>query len=189
MLQGFSSFRAWLGIQYIFNPAEAGLDAGLVAVKLCEDGSSPAWHEEKNPFREELCRLREEGKVCCIGLSTHNRNLAGRLAAEGAADIVMICYNAAHCGAEQDIFPHLKEHDPVVISYTATRWRYLLKRLRKWPKSEAIPTAGMCYRFILSNSLELIWITSCWAWVEKNKRVRIHLNITEEMTLFFIENL
>jgi len=34
---------------------------------------------------------------------------------------------------------------------TATRWRYLLRRPRGWPKDEPIPTAGMCYRFVLSN--------------------------------------
>ena len=34
---------------------------------------------------------------------------------------------------------------------TATRWRYLLRRPRGWPKDELIPTAGMCYRFVLSN--------------------------------------
>jgi len=102
-------------------------------------------------IREELYRFREEGKVRCVGLSTHDRKLAGRLAAEGAVDVVMIRYNAAHRGAEREIFPYLKEHNPGVISHTATRWRYLLRRPRNWPKSGAIPTAGMCYRFVLSN--------------------------------------
>src|SRR5690606_36124755 len=49
--------------------------------------------------REELYRLREEGKVRGVGLSTHNRKLAGQLAGEGAVDAVMIRYNAAHRGA------------------------------------------------------------------------------------------
>ena len=64
---------------------------------------------------------------------------------------MMIRYNAAHRGAEQDIFPHLTQHDPGVISFTATRWRYLVRRPRGWPKDGRIPTAGMCYRFVLSN--------------------------------------
>ena len=42
-----------------------------------------------------------------------------RLAAEGALDTFMIRYNAAHRGAEQDIFPFLAAHDPGIISYTA----------------------------------------------------------------------
>jgi aryl-alcohol dehydrogenase-like predicted oxidoreductase len=101
--------------------------------------------------KEELIRFREEGKVRYIGLSTHDRQLAGRLAEEGVFNAFMIRYNAAHRGAEEEIFPHLQTHDPGVISYTATRWTYLLRRPRRWPKDGRIPTAGECYRFVLSN--------------------------------------
>jgi aryl-alcohol dehydrogenase-like predicted oxidoreductase len=101
--------------------------------------------------QEDLYRLREEGKVRWIGLSTHDRRFAGRLMAEGDLNAIMMRYNAAHRGAEQDIFPHLALHNPGVISYTATRWSYLLRRPRRWPKGERVPTAGMCYRFVLSN--------------------------------------
>ena len=117
--------------------------------------------EFSESLQEELCKLREEGKVRSIGLSTHNRKLAGKLAAEGTVDVLMIRYNAAHRGAEQDIFPYLlvkdrsafdgKVHNPGVVSYTATRWRYLIQRPKNWPKDGRIPTAGMCYRFVLSN--------------------------------------
>lgn len=102
--------------------------------------------------KEELCRFRQEGKVRTIGISTHDRKFAGRLAEEGVLDALMIRYNAAHRGAEEDIFPFLKTHDPGLISYTATRWTYLLRRSRKWAKDRPIPTAGQCYRFVLSNS-------------------------------------
>lgn len=101
---------------------------------------------------EELCRFREEGKVRAIGLSCHDRQFAGRLATQGTLDSLMIRYNAAHRGAEADIFPQLAAHDPGLISYTATRWNYLLRRPRAWPKSDRIPTAGDCYRFVLSNA-------------------------------------
>ena len=101
--------------------------------------------------RDELYQLREEGKVKTIGLSTHNRRFAGKLAADGAIDVAMIRYNAAHRGAEEDIFPYLETHDPGVVSYTATRWRYLLKPPKNWPKEDQIPSAAMCYRFVLSN--------------------------------------
>jgi len=101
--------------------------------------------------REELQRLREEGKVRAIGISTHNRKFAGQLAAENAVDVLMIRYNAAHRGAEQDIFPYLSTHDPGIASFTATRWRYLLHRPRGYARDLPIPTAGMCYRFVLSN--------------------------------------
>ena len=101
--------------------------------------------------REELCRFREEGKVRAIGMSCHDRVFAGQLATEGALDVLMMRYNAAHRGAEQDIFPHLQPHQPGIVSYTAPRWTYLLRRPRSWPKTEPLPTAPLCYRFVLSN--------------------------------------
>jgi aryl-alcohol dehydrogenase-like predicted oxidoreductase len=63
----------------------------------------------------------------------------------------MVRYNAAHRGAEKEVFPHVAAHNPGVISYTATRWGYLLRRPRRWPKEKPVPTAGECYRFVLSN--------------------------------------
>ena len=102
-------------------------------------------------IRDELYGLREQGKVRAVGISTHNRKFAGKLADEGALDVIMMRYNAAHRGAEQDIFPYLKKHNPGIVGYTATRWRYLIKRPRNWPKDAPIPTAGMSYRFVLSN--------------------------------------
>ena len=100
---------------------------------------------------EQLCRFREEGKVRAVGLSCHDRRLVGKLALEGELDALMLRYNAAHRGAEQDIFPRLEPHDPGIISYTATRWSYLVRRMRGWPRDKPIPTPGMCYRFVLSN--------------------------------------
>ncbi len=101
--------------------------------------------------REDLIRLREQGKVRRIGLSTHDRKFAGKLADEGILDAFMIRYNAAHRGAEIDIFPYLIKHDPGLISYTATRWSFLLRPPKGYPKEGRIPTAGECYRFVLSN--------------------------------------
>ncbi len=101
--------------------------------------------------RGEMARFREEGKVRAIGMSCHDRKFAGRLAEEGALDVFMVRYNAAHRGAESDIFPHLAAHDPGLISYTATRWGYLIRKQKGWPKERPIPTPGQCYRFVLSN--------------------------------------
>jgi aryl-alcohol dehydrogenase-like predicted oxidoreductase len=100
---------------------------------------------------EELQRFREEGKVLATGVSIHDRKMAGSLAARGSIQTLMMRYNAAHRGAEQDIFPHLAAHNPAVIGYTATRWTALLRRPRGWPKDGRIPTPAMCYRFVLSN--------------------------------------
>ncbi len=102
-------------------------------------------------IQDELSALREDGKVRATAVSCHDRKFAAELAARGAVDALMIRYNAAHPGAETDIFPYVAAHNTGVISYTATRWRRLLARPRGWPRSEPVATAGQCYRFVLSN--------------------------------------
>jgi aryl-alcohol dehydrogenase-like predicted oxidoreductase len=104
--------------------------------------------------RDELYRLREEGKLRFMGMSCHDRIFVGELVREGAIDVAMLRYNAAHRGAESEIFPYLAEHETGVVSYTATRWGYLLRRPRGWPKHGRVPTAGECYRFVLSQELD-----------------------------------
>lgn len=97
----------------------------------------------------ELLKLKEEGKVRAIGISIHDRPRAGRMAEEAPLDLFMIRYNAAHPGAERDIFPHLAKRKPAVVAYTATAWRRLLQRPRGWDGQ--VPTAGHCYRFCLTH--------------------------------------
>jgi len=101
--------------------------------------------------RDEMVKLRAEGKVRAIGISTHDRKFAGMLAEQGDLDVLMIRYNAAHRGAETDIFPHLPRHDPGLVSYTATRWTALLRRPKGWSTERPVPSAPMAYRFVLSN--------------------------------------
>jgi aryl-alcohol dehydrogenase-like predicted oxidoreductase len=98
----------------------------------------------------EMVKLREEGKVRALGVSIHDRPRAGKLAEDSVLDLLMIRYNAAHSGAEQDVFPHLAPRRPVVVAYTATAWRRLLRSPRGW-KGKKVPTAGDCYRFCLSS--------------------------------------
>ena len=61
----------------------------------------------------------------------------------------MLRYNAAHPGAEQDVFPHLARRHPAVVAYTATSWRRLLRAPRGW--KGPVPSAGDCYRFCLAS--------------------------------------
>ncbi len=110
--------------------------------------------------REELQAVRESGLVRGVSISCHDRKFAAQLAREGVIDAMMIRYNAAHRGAETEIFPNLPETDPAVVSYTATRWRYLARRPRGYPKDARIPTAGMCYRFVLSNPAVDVCLTA-----------------------------
>jgi aryl-alcohol dehydrogenase-like predicted oxidoreductase len=109
-------------------------------------GTGSAW---TSSTETELLRLRESGKVKAFGASIHDRPRAGKLAENSPLDLLMIRYNAAHPGAERDIFPHVKDRAPSILAYTATSWRRLLKKPRGWNGS--VMTAGDCYRFQLSN--------------------------------------
>jgi aryl-alcohol dehydrogenase-like predicted oxidoreductase len=109
-------------------------------------GVGSAW---TGATERELVALRESGKVRAIGVSIHDRPRAGRLAASSPLDLLMIRYNAAHPGAETDIFPHVRDRSPSVLAYTATAWRRLLKKPSGW--DGPVMTAGDCYRFQLSS--------------------------------------
>ncbi len=69
---------------------------------------------------DALVSLRESGMVRAIGVSIHDRKRASKLAENSPLDMLMIRYNAAHPGAERDIFPHLPKRKPAIVAYTAT---------------------------------------------------------------------
>jgi aryl-alcohol dehydrogenase-like predicted oxidoreductase len=103
---------------------------------------------------EAAVKLRDEGKVRFLAMSSHHRPLLGdmaRRAGDLPIDIYMFRYNAAHRGAERDIFPYLADEGrPGVTCYTATRWGQLLQK-RRMPPGERPMTASECYRFVLTN--------------------------------------
>ena len=99
--------------------------------------------------QRELVRLREQGLARAIGVSIHDRPRAARLAVDSPLDLLMLRYNAAHPGAETDIFPSYAQRRPLTVAYTATSWRKLLKPPKGWD-GEAM-SAGDCYRFCLSS--------------------------------------
>lgn len=98
---------------------------------------------------DALCKLREEGKVRAIGVSIHDRKRAGELARDSPLDLLMVRYNAAHPGAEREVFPERAVRNTALVAYTATSWGQLLRRPSGW--EEPVPSAGDCYRFCLSN--------------------------------------
>jgi predicted aldo/keto reductase-like oxidoreductase len=96
-------------------------------------------------------KMKERGLVRFVGLSSHDRKFLGRLAGDGEFDVLHLRYNAAHRGAETDIFPFLgEERRPGTVAFTATRWGQLMKA-KKMPPGEAPATAADCYRFVLSH--------------------------------------
>jgi aryl-alcohol dehydrogenase-like predicted oxidoreductase len=104
---------------------------------------------------ERARALRDEGKVRFISASGHNRPLIGRVAGGEYAstlDVIQLRYNAAHRGAEQDIFPHLpdsREQRPGIVGFTATCWRQLLKS-KNMPPGEQPLSGADCCRFVLT---------------------------------------
>ena len=108
----------------------------------------------KMPSRRTLdgaLELKEKGLVRFLGISSHTRSLFPILAREGIFDVFHIRYNAAHRGAETDIFPKLDlDNRPGIVSFTATRWKRLLSQ-KRMPPGETAPTAADCYRFALAS--------------------------------------
>lgn len=110
--------------------------------------------------QDDLEALRHDPRVRAVSVSCHDRKFAAQLAGDGVLDCLMARYNAAHRGAETEVFPALEPHDVGLVSYTATRWGFLLRRSRKWPKERPIPTPGQCYRFVLSNPAVDVCLTA-----------------------------
>jgi aryl-alcohol dehydrogenase-like predicted oxidoreductase len=117
------------------------------------------WNHPVTPKIMDAAReLKRRGLVRHLGVSTHHRPYVEQAASE--FDVVHFRYNAAHPGAEQDIFPHLPEAGkPGMVSFTATSWGQLLGKGgfqnmvlggHGIPKSERVPTAADCYRFVLA---------------------------------------
>ena len=91
--------------------------------------SDEEWQELIAPggALQVLERRKREGQLSLIGLTTHQRRLAAEWATEGRLDLLMIRYNAAHRGAEQDVFPNATELGLPVVTFTGLRWRALLE--------------------------------------------------------------
>lgn len=101
---------------------------------------------------DEALRARDRGMVRHLALSSHNRPLIAQLASASDYDVLHFRYNAAHPGAERDIFPELPAKKRAgMVAFTATSWGQLLDP-RKSPPGERVPSAADCYRFVLTRS-------------------------------------
>jgi aryl-alcohol dehydrogenase-like predicted oxidoreductase len=111
------------------------------------------WYNKiPNPsILERAEKMRERGMFRHLAISGHRRPAFVDFAADPRFSILHIRYNAAHTGAEEDVFPHLpNEHRPGIVAYTATRWGALFDPRRMPPGEE--PLRGRdAYRFVLSN--------------------------------------
>lgn len=97
-------------------------------------------------------RLRQEGKIRFLGVTGHKRTFHGTAArsSDSPIDVHQVRYNAAHRGAETDVFEGLGPDGPGMVTYTATRWGQLLQH-KRMPAGERPMSAAECYRFVLSH--------------------------------------
>ena len=103
-----------------------------------------AWHY--------LAEQKQRGRLKRIGLTSHQRSLAAGWAQSGKLDLLMIRYNAAHRGAERDIFPVAQQERIPVVTFTGLRWKALLERTPEDPDGFVPFSAVECYRFCLANA-------------------------------------
>ncbi len=100
----------------------------------------------------EFCRdAKAAGRVRMLGLTSHQRPLAAAWARSGLLDMLMIRYNAAHRGAEREVFPVTEALGMPAVTYTALRWGALMQPTRDDPPGFAVPRAPAWYRFALQN--------------------------------------
>ena len=98
---------------------------------------------------EAIEQAQAQGQVKSIGLTSHQRPLAATVAASGRVNLLMIRYNAAHRGAETDIFPTTTQHQIPVVAFTCLRWGALLRNTTADPPNFQPPLAADWYRFVL----------------------------------------
>jgi predicted aldo/keto reductase-like oxidoreductase len=100
----------------------------------------------------EFCRAAQrDGLVRRLGVTTHQRPLAAEMARSGKLDLLMVRYNAAHRGAETEVFPAAEAAGLPVIAYTALRWGGLLRPTPDDPPGFTPPPAPLWYRFVLQH--------------------------------------
>jgi predicted aldo/keto reductase-like oxidoreductase len=100
---------------------------------------------------QSLDEARRRGQVRVVGLTTHQRALGVKWAETGKLDLLMIRYNAAHRGAERDVFPTTDRLGIPVVAFTAQRWGALAKSTADYPADLTPPSAPEWYRFALAN--------------------------------------
>ena len=137
----------------------ASLMAGSVERALCKGRLEYAdvlllgWYNALPAPRilEAAAKLKERGLVKFLAMSGHHRPAFPIVAEKNLFDLFHVRYNAAHRGAETEVFPKLPAGNrPGIVTYTATRWGNLLKP-GKMPPGEKTPRASDCYRFVLSH--------------------------------------
>jgi aryl-alcohol dehydrogenase-like predicted oxidoreductase len=147
MVVAVQSYTRWPSLM------EGSVDRALRTIRTdYVDVLCLAWWNGAPPQRivDAALALREKGKIKKLMISCHHRPAFEGFIANAEIDALMIRYNAAHPGAEREVFPHLATRRPGTVAFTATRWGTLLDP-RYVPRGEALPRSSDCYRFALTS--------------------------------------
>ena len=111
------------------------------------------WRQITSPggALEYCAAARQAGRVRMLGLTSHQRRLAAETARSGLLDMLMFRYNAAHRGAEADLFPTTLALRLPVVTYTSLRWGALLEATPDDPTGLVPAPAPAWYRFVLQS--------------------------------------
>jgi aryl-alcohol dehydrogenase-like predicted oxidoreductase len=103
---------------------------------------------------EANTELLRRGMVRYVGASFHSRNMARTWMND--VDVMMLRYNIAHLGAEQDIVPFLhgdKNRDPGIVVFNSTHDKNgsICVPPPGYTTHQYVPSISDCYRFALTN--------------------------------------
>jgi predicted aldo/keto reductase-like oxidoreductase len=100
----------------------------------------------------DFCKAAQrDGAIRWLGVTTHQRPLAAAMARSRLLDFLMIRYNAAHRGAEKEVFPVTDSLGMPVVVYTCLRWGALLRSTPDDQPGFVPPPAPAWYRFALQS--------------------------------------
>jgi predicted aldo/keto reductase-like oxidoreductase len=133
------------------------------------------WAEISSPggSLRYLQDAKQDGIVRQVGVTCHQRPLAATMAASGLLDLVMIRYNAAHRGAERDVFPVTGPLGLPVIAYTALRWGALLRPTPDDPPGFSVPRAPEWYRFVIQHPAVAVTLAAPQTRAELNEDLEV----------------
>lgn len=120
-----------------------------------------------------LDKQKRAGVIKMIGLTSHQRKLAAAWAGSGRLDMLMIRYNAAHRGAERDVFPIAAALGIPVVTFTGLRWRALLNPTPGDPRGFTPPPAREWYRFCLAEARTAVVLMAPGSRAELDDNLRL----------------
>ncbi len=135
-----------MGLTFRRGLRQLGLDYADILILGKRDGAV------SRRIEDEALALKAAGLVEHLCISAHDRRAYQTHLARGIYDLIMVRYNCAHPGAEQDVFPLLDgmQSRPGVIVYNSTRWGHLFDSA--WmPEGERTPDPSHLFRHALSH--------------------------------------